>query len=563
MTTDTFPALGARVLSTRALPCSDDFGTTLLTDMGVLWIRLSRWMRVGSLLHLTDVVAEQRKERVYHVHSAARVELVDTPRKRFVPDEVLQACDQVCSLPLFPHQREGAGWLAARLMQGKGSIVGDDPGLGKTLMTLVGATAAGKIPLIVCCPSSVKSNWHQEATRLRLHLHVEMLNGRRGPLPTAHIIVINYDLLRARERQLKRCGARLIVFDEAHMLKEPQVGSTHRAAVATRIAHEIGLTLCLTGTPVSNRPAELWRLMHLVDPQHWPSFTAFHKRFLATPPSDEVVDSLVTPRGRVFRVHELRSGLDEVMIRRQKKDVLSGLPEKKVLTTTISLPEPVMVTYRQAEGDVVRWLHSLGAAKRARAATRGKAMVKINWLRKIVMLAKIRCAYQKWLQHFLQRHPRESLVVFGYHVEGIRRMAKITRGLGVTYGRLKGNDSSDRRIQLIEGFQDGQFQVFLVPLRAAGLGLNLQRARFGLFLERTWTPTEMRQAEDRIHRLGQTLPVEICYLDAANTVDVDIRAVLAAKQRLIGGIIDDEEIVVSEKQLFADLLHHLVQSRSA
>lgn len=460
---------------------------------------------------------------------------------RHVPVAWLAHVRQIMRRPLFDYQVEGAAWLANRLAGGKGAILGDEPGTGKTTQTVAVLSALRKWPVVVCCPASLKQQWFREFQLAKSPPQVEIVSGKTGKLKRADVYIVNYDVLFAREAQFLYLNPQLYVFDEAQELRNPKATGKHRAASATRLVRQrANGGLLLTGTPVENRPAELWRLLHLTEPKKWPRFADYAERFLKPIRGREVGRAVRTTAGRVERLNELQLELDKTMLRRLKSEVLRDLPQKSRRTVLVQLDEAAMRVYRTAEKDVVDWLRKLGKFDRADQAAKNETLVKLTALRRIAARGKLRQAIPYYLERWFDSSSKEPLVIFGYHRDVMDGLQKVTKGLGLRVVGISGGEGSEARQKAVDAFQQGRADVFLAPIRAAGVGLNLQRASDALFCERIWTPSGLIQAEDRVWRLGSTKPVTITYLDAAGTVDEHIARVVESKQRLIRTVVDDD-----------------------
>jgi SNF2 family DNA or RNA helicase len=461
--------------------------------------------------------------------------------------------------PLLRYQVEGAGWAASRIAAGKGCIVGDEPGLGKTCQAIAAVVATECLPTIVVCPKSLKLNWGKEFGWANRELSIEYVHGRKGPIAPADVVVLSYELLRYREADLARLGSRSIIFDEGHVLKEPRPPALHRAACATRLAAWIGAALVLTGTPVQNRPAEFWRLLHIVDPAEWPAYDDFRERYCVAPASDEEGSRpghrIVTSYGRAEHLDELRARFEPMMLRRLKSEVLVDLPPKSRRSRLVELDPFDMQRYRAAESDVVAWLRTQGSGAGANRATRALALVKFRHLREIAAIGKLRTALPEYLTEWFDRTEVEPLVIFAYHRSVLYGTAEhggvvdLCRAMGLRAVGIGGRDSDAYRQAAVDAFDRGEAEVFIAPIASAGVGLNLQRASNTLFLERVWVPAQMTQAEDRVHRIGQTKKVVATYLDAAGTIDEHLAHVADQKQELIVRVVDDR--TVSEDEQFA------------
>ncbi len=450
--------------------------------------------------------------------------------------------------PLYRYQVEGAAWLASRLAQQQGALLYDDPGLGKSAQTVAALCAARAFPAIVVCPGSLKLQWAREFGWASDPPIVNVVQGRCGELPPANVHVLNYELLRAREPQLYQLGAKALVFDEIQAVKEPEAGERHRATVATRITLRVKPVIGLSGTPMLNRPQELWRQLHIVDPVGWPTFGQFKRLYCGGRRGKNEPETLLSPvgravetsAGRVQRIDELHAKAGSIMLRRLKSQVLKDLPAKSRHSLLVELSPEYLAYYRRAERDVVAWLRSMGYGGKAQRAERAQAVVKMTYLRHLAALAKLESAVPEYLARWFDRQGLEPLVIFGYHADVMRGLLSICQNLGLRTTGIGGGESIAKKQAAVDRFIQGEADVFLAPILVAGVGLNLQRASDALFVERTFVPNQLTQAEDRIHRIGSERPVTITYLDAAHTVDEHMADVLSAKMALIRATLDEQ-----------------------
>lgn len=539
-----------RVLHVELIGGSDrDFAVTLGPPPNLTFFSATgRPPHLGQLVHAKGMVAKREEigsgDSRGTLTQLTKVEWQtdkDVYASRHVPFAWLTHIKRVMRRPLYDYQIEGAAWLASRIAGGKGAILGDEPGTGKTTQTVAVLAALRKWPVVVCCPASLKQQWLREFQLAKNPPRAVVVSGKAGKLPRAEVYIVNYDVLFAREAQFVYLNPHLYVFDEAQELRNPKATGKHRAASATRLVRQrANGGLLLTGTPVENRPAELWRLLHLTEPKKWPRFGDYAERFLKPVRGREVGRAVRSTAGRVERLNELQLELDKTMLRRLKSEVLRDLPEKSRRTVLVQLDEAAMRIYRSAEKDVVDWLRKLGKFDRADQAAKNETLVKLTALRRIAARGKLRKAIPYYLERWFDTTSKAPLVIFGYHRDVMDGIFKITKGLGLRVASISANASSEVRQRAVDAFQQGRADVFLAPIRSAGVGLNLQRASDALFCERIWTPSGLIQAEDRVWRLGSTKPVTITYLDAANTVDEHIARVVESKQRLIRTVVDDD-----------------------
>jgi SNF2 family DNA or RNA helicase len=539
------------------------FGVLVGPGPHVYWFRTPDPPKLGTEVVLggwTSSVKRTARGTLTMVDDASLQYTTPPYAMRVVAPEWTKRVQASMARSLYRYQVQGAAWLASQMVSGKGAILADDAGLGKSCQTIAALSATRLYPSVLVCPMSVKLNWAREFQWSKRPPSIAMVSGRIGPLPEADVIIINYDLLAHREQQLAELNARSIIFDEAHCLKEAVPPTlTHRAAVATRLANWFGRAILLTGTPIMNRPRDLWRLLHMVDPEEWPSFADYESRYCRAASEDEDLVGRQARRvaaraGRVERLPELQSRVQQILLRRLKSEVLTDLPPKSRHSILIALDPIDMRAYHAAEKDFIAWLNDQGRSEQARRAAKAQSIVKLTSLRRLAAAAKMRHAVPDYLGQWFDRKA-EPLVIFAYHAEIIGALYELcARKLRLRVATIGSKDDVRRRQAQVDIFQNGLADVFLAPITCAGVGINLHRASDALFIERLWTPSLMHQAEDRIHRLGSTRPVTITYFDAAETVDEHLAAVLEAKQRLIEHVLDDPDTVIEASTTIDSIL---------
>jgi SNF2 family DNA or RNA helicase len=540
-------AFEGRVIS--VLPVAEGFGITLGPGPHVVWYLARDPPNLGSRVILTAVVAE-----VKHIETRGRagsVTVLDAatvrpsdvyPEPRVVAPEWYDLVRAAMRRPLYKYQEEGAAWLASRIALGEGSILADDMGLGKTSQAIAALVATRAFPCIIVCPASVRENWVRELGFAARVPSIEVVTGRRGLLYGAQVIICTYDVLLHRERQLASMRSRLIMFDEAQTLKEPKPAPRHRAAVATRLAHYIGCAIEMTGTPILNRPKELFRLLHIAAPKRWTSFEDFNDRY-CKPQQDvgyvpDLTRRIVTNAGTAEHLDELQALVQPVMLRRLKSEVMQDLPAKSRRSIVVSLEAQDVAQYRAAERDVVAWLRAQGSDAKARSAAIAVSLVKFTHLRRLAAIGKLKKAIPDYLDAWFDRKDPEPLVVFAHHKEVLDGVFGIAYAKGIRAVGITGSDDIKKRQIAIDRFQEGMAQLFVASIQAGGIGITLHRACEMLILERDWVPSRLAQVEDRLHRAGQTRPVTITYMDAAGTIDERIAEVVAEKAKLINYVLD-------------------------
>jgi SWI/SNF-related matrix-associated actin-dependent regulator 1 of chromatin subfamily A len=418
---------------------------------------------------------------------------------------------------LMPFQTAGVAYA----LRTRRAFIADEQGLGKTVEALAAIEAADAYPAVVVCPASLKLNWLRECTRWLPGRRAEPLSGRRGPLPLADIVVVNYDVLDARADSLAELEPRAIVFDESHYVKNPKANRTKAAIDLSARLPEDALRLALTGTPLVNRPRELVPQLRVLGRLgDFGSGASFERRFDGQEARE--------------RLHwHLRA---TCYVRRRKDEVLTQLPPKRRITVPVPLANEH--EYRHLEEDLVDWLrHAVldpgQLAERIDSALRAEALVKLNALRHVAARGKLHAAIE-WIKTFLESG--ERLVVFAHH----RDIQQELLHAFPRAARILGSDPVEERQRNVELFQKtrGGASLCICSLEAASHGFTLTAAASVAFLELGWTPAKHDQAEDRVHRIGQDRHVTAWYLLAADTIDERIAALIDYKRAVVGSVTD-------------------------
>ena len=462
-----------------------------------------------------------------------------------VGHEGLPAVDYPLGLKaaLRPYQKTGLDWLAHLARHDLNGVLADDMGLGKTLQTLAlfqHDKEAGRLdrPCLIVAPTSLMDNWRREAARFTPGLKVLVLQGpgrqRRFQDIAAHDIVLTtYPLLARDEEALRATPFHYLVFDEAHILKNPR---TAAAQAARRIQgrHK----LALTGTPLENHLGELWALFDLLMPGLLGELRGFTQRFRTA----------IEKHHDATRRDALRKRIAPFLLRRTKEKVAPELPPKTEIIETVALTGSQRDLYealRLALHDKVR----RAIAKRGLTGSRIiilDALLKLRQvccdprLVKTQRTAKARpSAKLNLLREMVPALIEEGrhVLIFSQFTSMLALIAESLAELHVPYAVLTG-DTRDRATP-VDAFQEGRVPVFLVSLKAGGAGLNLTTADAVIHYDPWWNPAVERQATDRAHRLGQVNPVFVYKLIAEGTVEEKILALQAKKLAMTSALLSD------------------------
>jgi hypothetical protein len=415
------------------------------------------------------------------------------------------------------YQHAGVDWLCFLRDAGLGALLADDMGLGKTLQVLCALPAAGRS--LVVCPTSVLQNWADETRRFRPALSVSAYHGPARRLdPGAAVTLTSYALLRLDAEALGVVAWDAVVLDESQAIKNPD-SQVARAAFGLRA----GWRVAVTGTPVENRLEELWSQMHFANPGLLGSLGSFQQRW-ARP--------IATGEPEVAEA--LRRRLRPFVLRRTKAEVTPELPPRieRVLRCELDREERAVydAILAATRDDVVQRLAAganplavLEALLRLRQAACHRDLVPGQTADRS---SKLELLIEELATAVAEGH---KALVFSQWTGLLDRVEPALRAAGIPWTRLDG--STRDRAGVVASFQDAAGPpVLLISLRAGGTGLNLTAADHVFLLDPWWNPAVEDQAADRAHRIGQTRPVEIHRLVAADTVEERVLALQARKR---------------------------------
>ena len=438
------------------------------------------------------------------------------------------------------YQQQGVNWLQFLREYGLAGILADDMGLGKTLQTLAHIQIekdAGRLnlPALIIAPVSLMGNWKREAERFTPDLKSLVLHGKdrhevADTINEHDIVIAPYSLLhRDRERWLK-AKWHLVVLDEAQNIKN---ANTNAAQVASELHSRH--RLCLSGTPMENHLGEIWSLFHFL----MPGFLGSQKRF------GELFRGPIEKLGDPEALYQLRSRVTPFMLRRTKSLVANELPPK------IETVMRVELSGRQADlYETIR----LGMEKTVREALSSKGLAKsqITILDALLKLRQVCCdphllkleAAKKVkesakLEQLMEMLPEmlsegRRILLFSQFTSMLTLIEAELLKHKINWVKLTGQ--SQKRDDIITRFTSGEVPLFLISLKAGGVGLNLPQADTVIHYDPWWNPAVETQATDRAHRIGQTQSVWVVKLVAQGTIEERILALQERKAALAESI---------------------------
>ena len=444
---------------------------------------------------------------------------------------------------LRDYQHEGLNWLQFLREFEFNGVLADDMGLGKTVQTLAHLLKEkldGRmtLPCLIIAPTSLMGNWRREAERFAPELKVLVLHGNERHFHfhriTEHdVILTTYPLLRRDKILLLDHEFHYIVLDEAQFIKNPK-------SQTTQIVYELkgNHRLCLTGTPMENHLGELWSMFHFLMPGYLGNLKRFTRLF-RTP---------IERQGDAIRSEQLRRRIKPFLLRRSKSDVAAELPEKTEIIRAVSLQGEQRDLYesirlamdKQVRDEISRkglarsHIMILDALLKLRQVCCDPRLVPLPQARSVQQSAKL-----ELLMDLVPEMVEEGrrILIFSQFTTMLELIEKELEKHDIEYSKLTGK-TRDRDAQ-IDQFQEGKKPVFLISLKAGGVGLNLTAADTVIHYDPWWNPAVENQATDRAHRIGQDKAVFVYKLITEETVEEKIIALQEKKQKLAESMYSD------------------------
>jgi superfamily II DNA or RNA helicase len=441
---------------------------------------------------------------------------------------------------LRPYQKEGVYWMRFLSRNGLGGILADEMGLGKTLQTLAFLRPL-KGPSLVVCPSSLIFNWAREAEKFVPELKLLRIEGSgRSALfhriPECDIVLTSYPILRRDVVQFRAVEFTCVILDEATHIKNPDTQNA-QAAIALRGRHRF----VLTGTPVENSVRDIWSILHFALPGYLGNREDFRERY-----------ELPIGRGSEPEKARLAKRLRPVMLRRLKRQVVKELPEKIVQVTYCDLSPVQDELYRKLLQEGRRKVEELSGSK-----DQGRARIAL--LTALLRLRQVCCDVRlvgqegdrpssklELLDELLEEaiDGGHRVLLFSQFVSMLKLIRAHLDEAGIRYGYLDGA-TRDREKAVDEFQRSDDLPLFLISLKAGGVGLNLSEADTVVHFDPWWNPAVEAQATDRAHRIGQTRVVTSYKLIARATVEEKILNLQQKKRETIESTVDSEEPAMS------------------
>ncbi len=447
---------------------------------------------------------------------------------------------------LFPYQKAGVFFIEKT--NGR-TLIADEMGLGKTVQAIAWALLhEEKRPILVICPTTLKINWEREFEKWsNLKPYIISSKDNNYLLPTSEVYIINYDIVEKKKELLQKLNFKIMILDEAHYIKNPK---TIRTKAVIEMSKSIPHILPLTGTPILNKPIEIYNILKMLNPEIFGNYWDFASRFCGMKRTRWGMDV-----SGATNIEELSNLLRLIMLRREKKEVLKELPDK----IRVIIPQEVdLKEYKKVENDLIKYLIEFKnkTVLQAEKISQVEQLVKIEYCKQEAVRAKLPL-FIEWAKDFVEGNGK--LVVFAHHTEFIEKL--MTELKDYFPVKIIGSMDTEQKQKSIDTFmEDENCRIIICSIKAAGVGITLTKSSHVAFLELGWIPADHDQAEDRLHRIGQKDNVTCYYFLAQNTIEETIYNLIQEKRKIFQELMQDKTIINENKiNILSDLIDNLLQ----
>lgn len=464
---------------------------------------------------------------------------------------------------MLPYQKAGVAYAS----QAKRCFIADEMGLGKTLQAIATLEYVwDSYPAVIMCPPNLVLNWKNEYKKWLPKRKVVVVTAGKGmkeDFPadgTYDVLVVGYSNITHWESQLK--GNRAYVLDESHYCKTLTAKRTKSAKKIVASAQPNAIVLLLTGTPVTNRPAEYVAQLDILGKiKDFGGTWGFYRRYCA---------AFQDKWGQwhldgASNLEELNEKLRSVCyIRRTKSQVLTELPpifHQELLVPGASAP---MIEYKKAEADIVEFLverakqiavelgqspHSAAVRARMKAES-AQNLIRLSVLRRLAAKAKME-TINEWVEQ--RTSDGAKVVIAAHHRDVVDELANRFGGLKIQGGMsVEDVETAKKKFQ-----EESSATVMVLSIQAAKTGHTLTASQEILFVELPWTPADIDQTYSRLHRMGQRGSVTATYALCAGTIDEEIYSLIASKRNVVNSAVDGSGSPESELEMGAQLVLNL------
>lgn len=521
------------------------------------------------LLYLKDILQQPESRQVDRYDASQLLQLQhqlglewqSQQRLKDFAEQLKQGYQQYLPTPLGfqgelrGYQQQGLAWLQFLTATEHAGVLADDMGLGKTAQTLAHLLLeqqAGHLkghPALIVAPTSLMQNWFKEAAKFTPDLKVLLLHGTQRhalfeQIPDYDIVLTTYPLLTRDQEHLQQYQYHLLILDEAQNIKNPR-------AKAAQVARQLNSKhrLCLTGTPMENHLGELWSLFYFLMPGFLYSQEVFNKMYRHP----------IEKHGDQHKKNKLVARIQPFLMRRLKTDVAKELPAKTTIEVNIEMNDQQAKLYEAVRASMQDNIRQIIAEK-------GYKRSQIQILDALLKLRQV-CCHPSLLKLDSFKSQQANSAKLDYLMDMVTEMVEegrrilifsqftsmlqlIEAGLQAQHIPLvKLTGQTKKRDQVINAFQSGEIPVFLISLKAGGVGLNLTAADTVIHYDPWWNPAAEDQASDRAWRIGQDKPVFVYKLVTNQSIEEKIILMQKAKAQLAQSVLSvdqENEVKLSE-----------------
>ena len=439
---------------------------------------------------------------------------------------------------LREYQKIGYNWFKTLDYLGFGGILGDEMGLGKTIQAITFILSNRGSKTLIVAPTSLIYNWISEIEKFAPSLKAVAANGLKdmreeiiNNIENYDVIITTYNLLKRDAENYKTLEFDYCILDEAQNIKNPN--SQNAIAVKEIVAKT---RFALSGTPIENSLMDLWSIFDFIMPGYLYDEKRFsvryHKKLKESPEILENLNRLIKP----------------FILRRRKKDVLKELPDKIEKPLIVDLEHEQKKVYKTYANHAMELIENKVRSDEFKNS-KIEILSYITKLRQICLdptvlmndysggSAKIEALVELLHKSIEEGH---RVLVFSQFTSVLKNIQKRLAAEKISFSYLDGSVTSEKRMNLVKSFNDGEKSVFLISLKAGGTGLNLTSADVVVHFDPWWNPAVEEQATDRAHRIGQKHVVEVIKIIAKGTIEEKILSLQEEKKKLISSLMGDE-----------------------
>ena len=448
---------------------------------------------------------------------------------------------------LYEYQKLGVEFL---MNSGGRALLADSPGVGKTAQALAYIVQMGFKRNLIICPASVKFSWESEVKKwTKMKSFIVDPNTKIEDIPfDIECVIINFDILKKFHNEFKKYKWNSLVADECHMIKNP---SAIRSKVVKSIASDVPNIIMLTGTPVLSRPIEMFNMLNIIDPKVWNNYYSYATKYCGGRQGYYGFEA----KGAT-NLEELSEKISKYFLRRTKEQVLKELPPKNRIDVRMDLPKEERKQYDLVEKSLVDYMRAYKKDKTKKDIDRSMAaekLVKLKLLREINTMGKIKTA-KELISNIVES--REKVLVFSSFNAPLFELQESFEENSVL---IVGSTPVGERGEIVKQFQeDDSKKIFFGGIKSAGTGITLTAASNVIFLNYSWNPADLIQAQDRAHRPGaEYQSLNIYTIISNNSIDEFMQKTHQRKQDIIDKLIGGKEVPKTKKKLVDEYIKSL------